>query len=127
MWVLADVYEPDVPKVRLGEAVRVTLPCCPQDRYKGKIVHIGSAVDKDTRTLKARAVVPNPARPQGRDVRQGGHRDGLVAGARPLPQSAIQRVDGSTFVLLEKGQGEYEAEPVENRSGSTGDRNFWMA
>ena len=34
MWVLADVYEPDVPKVKLGQGVRVTLPCCPQDRYE---------------------------------------------------------------------------------------------
>jgi len=60
MWVLADVYEPDVPKVRLGQAMHVTLPCCPQDRYVGKVVHIGAAVDKDSRTVKVRAVVTNP-------------------------------------------------------------------
>ncbi|HKC84170.1 MAG TPA: efflux RND transporter periplasmic adaptor subunit, partial [bacterium] len=37
MWVLADVYEPDVPKIRHGESVVVTLPCCPKDRYEGQV------------------------------------------------------------------------------------------
>jgi multidrug efflux pump subunit AcrA (membrane-fusion protein) len=32
--------------------------------------------------------------------------------ALTLPQSAIQRADGSTFVLLEKGKGEYERRAV---------------
>ena len=112
MWVLADVYEPDVPKVRLGEAVRVTLPCCPQDRYKGKIVHIGAAVDKDSRTLKARAVVPNPG---GVLKAEMFVKVAIETGSWPaltLPQSAIQRSDGSTFVLLERGKGEYERRAV---------------
>ena len=112
MWVVADVYEPDVPKVRLGQALRVTLPCCPQDRYVGKVVHIGASVDKDSRTVKVRAVVPNPG--------------GILKGemfikvaidtgswqALTLPQSAIQRADGSTFVLLENEKGEYERRSV---------------
>src|SRR5215472_3382965 len=112
MWVLADVYEPDVPKVRLGETVRITLPCCPQDRYQGKVTHIGAAVDKDSRTLKVRAVVPNP----------GGVLKGEMfvkvaiytgsASVLTLPQSAIQRSDGATFVLLDLGKGEYERRPV---------------
>jgi cobalt-zinc-cadmium efflux system membrane fusion protein len=112
MWVVADVYEPDVPKVRLGQAMRVTLPCCPQDRYVGKVVHIGAAVDKDSRTVKVRAVVTNPG-----GVLKGEMfvRVAIDTGSwqvLTLPQSAIQRADGSTFVLLEKGKGEYERRSV---------------
>jgi cobalt-zinc-cadmium efflux system membrane fusion protein len=112
MWVVADVYEPDVPKVRLGQAMRVTLPCCPQDRYAGKVVHIGAAVDKDSRTVKVRAVVTNPG-----GVLKGEMfvRVAIDTGSwqvLTLPQSAIQRADGSTFVLLEKGKGEYERRSV---------------
>src|SRR5882724_4880860 len=112
MWVLADVYEPDVPKVRLGQAMHVTLPCCPQDRYVGKVVHIGAAVDKDSRTVKVRAVVTNPG-----GVLKGEMfvRVAIDTGSwqvLTLPQSAIQRADGSTFVLLEKGKGEYERRSV---------------
>jgi multidrug efflux pump subunit AcrA (membrane-fusion protein) len=112
MWVLADVYEPDVPKVRLGEAVRVTLPCCPQDRYVGTVAHIGAAVDKDSRTLKVRAVVPNPRGVLKGEMFVKVSIDMGSSQALTLPQSAIQRSDGATFVLLEKGKGEYERRPV---------------
>jgi cobalt-zinc-cadmium efflux system membrane fusion protein len=112
MWVLADVYEPDVPKVRLGEAVRVTLPCCPQDRYVGTVAHIGAAVDKDSRTLKVRAVVPNPRGVLKGEMFVKVSIDTGSSQALTLPQSAIQRSDGTTFVLLEKGKGEYERRPV---------------
>lgn len=108
MWVLADVYEPDVPKVRLGEAVRITLPCCPQQRYEGRVTHIGAAVDKDSRTLKVRAVVPNPGGVLKGEMFVKVSIDTGSAPALTLPQSAIQRSDGATFVLLEKGKGEYE-------------------
>ena len=112
MWVLADVYEPDVPKVRLGEPVRITLPCCPQSGFQGKVTHIGAAVDKDSRTLKVRSVVPNPGGVLKGEMFVKVSIDTGSSQALTLPQSAIHRSDGSTFVLLEKGKGEYERRPV---------------
>ena len=44
--MLVDVYEPDVPRVKLGQAVRITLPCCPLDKYEGTVANIGAAVGK---------------------------------------------------------------------------------
>ncbi len=108
MWVLADIYEPDVPKVKLGQAVRVTLPCCPQDRYQGTVANIGAAVDKDTRTLKARVVVPN----SGGVLKAEMFVKALTSEVLALPQSAIQRADGQTFVLLAKDKGEYQRRAV---------------
>src|SRR5207245_1268571 len=61
-WIVADVYEPDVPRVRLGQPVTVTLPCCPGERYEGRVTYISDVVDKETRTVKVRAVVPNRGR-----------------------------------------------------------------
>ena len=67
MWVLADVYEPDIPRVSLGQAVSVTLPCCPGQHYDGKATYISDSVDKETRTVKVRAVVPNCGSPSEPD------------------------------------------------------------
>jgi len=95
MWVLADVYEPDVPRVRLGETVSVTLPCCPGERYRGQVAGIGDAIDKESRTLKVRAVVPNRGRLSKRDVRAGQHRHGtrqaLVVPQGPSTATAARR------------------------------------
>src|SRR2546425_2041052 len=112
MWVLADVYEPDVPKVRLGQPVVVTLPCCPGERGEGRVSYISDAVDKETRTVKVRAVVPNRNRALKAEMFVK-----VAIGTGParrlaIPQSAVHREGGETFVLVEKGPGEYERRPV---------------
>ncbi|OLC16374.1 MAG: hypothetical protein AUH29_05150 [Candidatus Rokubacteria bacterium 13_1_40CM_69_27] len=112
MWVLADVYEPDVPRVRLGQPVVVTLPCCPGERGEGRVSYISDAVDKETRTVKVRAVVPNRNRALKAEMFVK-----VAIGTGParrlaIPQSAVHREGGETFVLVEKGPGEYERRPV---------------
>jgi cobalt-zinc-cadmium efflux system membrane fusion protein len=112
MWVVADVYEPDVPKVRLGQGVAVTLPCCPTERYEGRIVNISDAVDKETRTLKVRAVVPNRGRALKAEMFV---KVAIVTGATrvlALPQGAIHQEGGQTFVLVERGKDDYERRSV---------------
>jgi cobalt-zinc-cadmium efflux system membrane fusion protein len=112
MWILADVYEPDVPRVRVGQTLSVTLPCCPGDRYEGRITYISDVVDKETRTVKVRAVVPN----RGRALKAEMFVKAAIAtgSARvlTLPQSAVHRADGQTFVLAQKAQNDYERRPV---------------
>jgi cobalt-zinc-cadmium efflux system membrane fusion protein len=112
MWVLADVYEPDVPKVKAGQPVTVMLPCCPGERYEGQVVNVGDAIDKDSRTLKVRIVVPN----RGRSLKAEMFvRVSVATGSSQvltLPQSAVQRRDGETYVFVEKAQGQYERRPV---------------
>lgn len=112
MWVLADVYEPDVPKVRLGQAVAVTLPCCPNDRYEGQVTYISDSVDPQTRTVKIRAVVPNRGRALKAEMFV---KVAIVTGSSrmlTLPQSAIQRENNETFVLVAMGKEEYERRAV---------------
>lgn len=112
MWVLADVYEPDVPRVRLGQAVSVTLPCCPGERYQGQVGGIGDAVDKESRTLKVRAVVPNRGRALKGEMFVRVSIDTGTRQALVVPQGAIHRDGSATFVLVEKARGEYERRPV---------------
>ncbi len=116
MWILADIYEPDVPKVRLGQTVRVTLPCCPQDRHEGKITNIAAAVDKESRTLKVRAVVPNPGGALKAEMFVKVAIDTGSSRVMTLPQSAIQRQEGQTFVLVETAEGQYQRRPVKTGS-----------
>jgi len=112
MWVLADVYEPDVAKVRLGQAVAVTLPCCPGERYDGRLTYISDAVDPQTRTVKVRATVPNRGRVLKAEMFVKVTISTGSTKVLTLPQSAIQRENNETFVLVAKGKDEYERRPV---------------
>ena len=108
MWVLADVYEPDVPSVRRGQPVSVTQPCCPGERYPGRVDNIADAIDKDSRTLKVRAVVPNRDRNLKAEMFVKVAIDTSSSRVLTLPAEAVQRREGVASVLLETGPHAYE-------------------
>jgi len=59
VWIDANVFEKDLERVRLGQAVKVTIPAFPESTFYGKVTLITSVVDPDTRTVKVRTEVPN--------------------------------------------------------------------
>jgi len=112
MWVTADVYEPDVPQLRRGQPMLATLRCCPGQHYDGTVSYISDAVDRETRTVKVRSVVPNRARTLKGEMFVSVR---LMTGAvrvLTLPQEAIHREGGATFVLLATGPDAQERRAV---------------
>jgi len=100
MWVVADVYEPDVPRLRRGQPMLVTLRCCPAQHYDGTVGYIADAVDRETRTVKVRAVVANSGRALKAEMFVNVRLMTGAVRALTLPQEAIHREGGTTFVLL---------------------------
>ena len=60
VWANADIYEYEVPFVRLGQQVALTLSYYPGKTYTGKISFIYPTVDPQARTVKVRIQLPNP-------------------------------------------------------------------
>ena len=60
VWALADIYENEVPYVRVGQRVTFTLSYYPGKTYSGKISFIYPTVDPQTRTVKVRVQLANP-------------------------------------------------------------------
>jgi membrane fusion protein, heavy metal efflux system len=112
MWVLADLYEPDVSKVRLGQVISITPPCCPEERVDGKVTYISDSVDPQTRTVKVRAVLPNPKRTLKAEMFVKVALDTGSSTVLAIPQSAVHVEEGQTFVLVEKTTGSYERRRV---------------
>ena len=112
MWVLADVYEPDVPTVKPGQPMVVRLPCCPNDRYEGTVAYISDSVDRETRTVKVRGAVPNRGRALKAEMFVKVSIATGSARALTVPQSAVHRENGATFVLVATGPDAYERRPV---------------
>ena len=61
MWMLANVYEADVPWIQVGQPVEVHVLAYPQEVFKATITHIGASVDPATHRVDVRAVVDNHA------------------------------------------------------------------
>jgi cobalt-zinc-cadmium efflux system membrane fusion protein len=60
MWVMLDVYEDDVVRLREAQRVTLTVDAMPDQVFEGTLTWISSHVDPRTRTIQARAEVDNP-------------------------------------------------------------------
>jgi len=59
LWVVIDIYEKDISRLRLGTGVKVSVTAFPEKTFRGKIAYIGDVVDEKTRTEKARVTIDN--------------------------------------------------------------------
>lgn len=60
IWVNADVYEYEVPYVRVGQRATMELSYYPGKTYTGRVTFINPTVDPVARTVKVRLEFPNP-------------------------------------------------------------------
>jgi cobalt-zinc-cadmium efflux system membrane fusion protein len=59
LWVIIDLYEKDLGRVRQGTSVKVATAAYADKTFRGAISHIGDVMDEKTRTVKARVEVEN--------------------------------------------------------------------
>ena len=120
VWIQADLPEAALAKVRVGAAAKVTVPAYPGESFAGRVDLIGATLDKDTRTVAARIVVPNAGgrlKPEmfatATIESDGDKREAIL-----LPDAAIVLMQGQPTVFVFE-QGAYEARIVEpgERSG----------
>ena len=60
VWVLADIYEYEIPFVKIGQNARITLSYYPGKEFSSKVDFIYPSLSGQTRTAKVRFVLPNP-------------------------------------------------------------------
>ncbi len=122
VWVLADAYESDLGRVKLGTPASLTLQAFPNREFLGKVVFIDPIMDPKSRTAKVRLAFPNPTgelRPEmfGEVTLRTPARTGLSIPTDAIIDSGTQKV---VFVSL--GEGKFR--PREVKIGaSDGDRS----
>ena len=60
VWVQADIYEQDLPYIKLGQEAKVTLSYLPDREFRGRVTYIYPDVDEKTRTAHVRMEFHNP-------------------------------------------------------------------
>jgi cobalt-zinc-cadmium efflux system membrane fusion protein len=114
VWVLANVYQTDLPNVKEGNEVEVTTDAYP-DTFHGRISYLAPAVDVNSRTLQARIVVEN----RGRKLKKDMYvtvlvKAGQIENAIAVPDSAVVRDDeNQPFVYLAAGENRFSRRSVE--------------
>ena len=60
LWIMADVYEYELPWIYMGQAVEITTQSMPGLTFSGKVTYIYPFFDTQTRTQKVQIEVANP-------------------------------------------------------------------
>lgn len=60
VWGDADIYQSDLPYIKVGMPLEMSLPYWPNKVFKGMVIFVSPTLDPETRTLKARLEIPNP-------------------------------------------------------------------
>lgn len=112
LWVLADVYESDLPSVRLGMPAEVSLPYLPGRRWAGTVTNVAPTVEAQTRTIKVRVEVDNAdgaLKPEmfADVVLRSGGGEGLL-----LPADAVIHAGQRQLVFVDLADGRLEPREV---------------
>jgi membrane fusion protein, heavy metal efflux system len=114
VWVLADLYEKDIGRVKAGRKCFVAVASYPGEVFRGDVAYVGDFLDPGSRTAKVRCVVANP---DGRlklemfaDVRipVEEEREALT-----VSSTAIQDAAGESVVFVKTGDETFEKRAVE--------------
>ncbi|WP_342379839.1 efflux RND transporter periplasmic adaptor subunit [Myxococcus stipitatus] len=128
LWVLLDISESQLSRVRTGQSVELTVQALPGQRFTGQVSYIGDIVDEKTRTIPVRVVVANT---------EGTLKPGMFAQAElattsalpeapkdtarlVVPREAVQTVGTKQVVFIPSG--EHRFQPVEVRTGASSSR-----
>jgi Cu(I)/Ag(I) efflux system membrane fusion protein len=60
IWIVADIYEYELPLLKVGQTATVTLSYDPQTVLRGRAAFISPSLDPQTRTAKVRFELDNP-------------------------------------------------------------------
>ncbi len=121
VWVLADVYERELARVKPGLEARLTLDAYPGRVFTGRIEYVYPRLDTQTRTLPVRVALQNP---------KGELKPGLFGNVEiQLPRSegltvsseAVIDTGDSRYVFVETSPGHFEPRIV-TTGGRSGDR-----
>ncbi|MDA8232659.1 MAG: efflux RND transporter periplasmic adaptor subunit [Magnetospirillum sp.] len=118
VWVIAEVFEQDLARVKVGDPAIVTFDALPGTTFAGAVTFIYPTLNADTRTGKVRIELPNPDG-RLRPALYGTVEIKAPLAARPVltvRESAILHTGTQPVVLVELGQGLFE--PREIKTGA---------
>ena len=109
VWVYADVYEYELPWVKIDDEVEMTLASVPGKTFKGSLAYIYPYAEAKTRTTKVRLVFDN------RDLllrpnmfAEVSIQSDTLENAIVVPAESVIRSGGRTQVFVIRGPGKFE-------------------
>jgi len=112
VWIIADIYEYELPLIKAGETARISLSYFPGKEFSSRIDYVYPTLSGETRTAKVRFSIPNPGgqlKPQmytNVEVK-------INMGKRlAIPEDAVIDTGTRQIVYVDRGEGYFEPREV---------------
>lgn len=112
VWILADIYEYELPFVHVGQRAQVSLAYLPGQQFDGRVSYIYPYLEAKERTVKVRIQLANPGHrlkaEMYADVELRAQRHGVLV----VPQAAVLDSGKRQVVFVAAGEGRFEPREV---------------
>jgi len=116
LWVVIDVYEKDMSRLRIGTGVKVSVTAFPDKVFKGKISYVADVMDEKTRTEKARVTIDNAS-----GLLKPGMFASVLIEARnvgaeriiTVPEEAVQIESAARYVFVQVAPDKFKRRDIE--------------
>lgn len=122
VWLIADVYEYELPFIRLGQQASVQLSYIPGEIFTGKAIYIYPSLNPETRTAKVRFELPNPHGKLKPEMYANVEIKVHLGQKLTVPEGAIIDTGLRQLAIIDKGNGYFE--PREVKVGSKVDSYY---
>ena len=112
VWIIADIYENELPLIKPGETAQISLSSLPGKELSAKIEFVYPTLSGEAQTAKVRLTVPNPG---GRLKPQMFTNVEIKAGMGKrlaVPDDAVLDTGTRSIVYVDKGDGNFEPREV---------------
>jgi cobalt-zinc-cadmium efflux system membrane fusion protein len=123
VWVLVNVYQKDLPYVRVGDQVAIQTDTYPEV-FHGRIAYVAASLDPNTRTMQARIETNNPGEKLKKDMYVVATVNaGTIQNVIALPDAAVLRdTENQPFVYAAASTNQFGRRSVtlgESLNGKT--------
>ena len=112
VWVNVDIYEYDIPLIKVGQSASLNLSYDPAQAFTGKVSYIYPYLDDKTRTLKVRLEFPNPDFKLKPDMYVNAEIKVDAGKHLAVPEDAVVNSGIRKVVFVDKGSGHFESKEV---------------
>jgi Cu(I)/Ag(I) efflux system membrane fusion protein len=113
LWIIADIYEHELPFIRVGQPARITLNYSPGRELSSRIDYIFPSIAADTRTAKVRLILPNTGGKLKPQMYANVEIKVDLGRKLSIPESAVIDTGRVQVVYVDRGEGSFEPREVQ--------------
>ena len=108
LWFLGNVFESDLPKLKIGQQVDMQVMGSKSDHHEGKISFISPTFDPQTHAVVIRVDLPNPKGELKPDMFAKAHVSVGMAKLPVVPRVAVVQDGAQSVLVVKKSDGQFQ-------------------